>query len=223
MEREQAGRQVDAGWMEQAAREGLPVCHLGGVTGFTSLADGVDRMLAGLESDEVTQSVAARGGITGDAGANRFLDRCMLEDTVNTASVVHGKAAGLQALSQARAKRLSAPSSRSSGAIASGHSEPRALCANSSVLPAPKARIRRNSESTRNQNMSVVLPKANVHTLSGPTAPSPAVNPKSSPAPRRAASSLPPGGRGRKLGGARHYDVESMRDARLARLDNAAS
>jgi hypothetical protein len=227
LERERAGRQVDTGWMEKAAQEGLPVCHLGGVTGFSSLADGVDRMLAGLESDEVTQSVAARGGIVGDAGANRFLERCMLEDTVNTASLVHGKAAGFQALAQARAKRLSsAPSSSSSRT--SGAMAPRALSANSSAstqhskAPAPaKAKASsRSGDHARGQNASVP-PKANVHTLYGPAVSGSAANPKSSPAPRRAASSLPPGGR--KLGGARHYDAESMRDARLARLDKGGS
>merc|ERR1712232_656420 len=48
-EREQAGRQTDSAWMRQAAAKGLPVCHLGGIMGYASLADGVDRAQAGLE------------------------------------------------------------------------------------------------------------------------------------------------------------------------------
>lgn len=228
-ERERAGRPVDAGWMEQAAREGLPVCHLGGVVGFASLADGVDRMYAGLESDEVAQAVAARGGITGDAGANRFVERCMLEDTVNTAALVNGRAAGHQAIAQAR--RRSAAGSASGG---SRGSRQRA------ITTGPRMSGAASNQSAPAESSA---PRSNIHTLAGsaaaqPGAAGPAPQPRRARAaaadqhgpaagrgPRRSATSMPPlpssavPAGGRRLGGVRHHDQASMREARLARLD----
>lgn len=48
-EREASGKLTNAPWMEAATRSGLPTAHMGGIGGFTSLADGVDRAMAGLE------------------------------------------------------------------------------------------------------------------------------------------------------------------------------
>lgn len=48
-ERDKAGKITGATWMNTAAASGLPSAHLGGISGFTSLADGIDRALAGLE------------------------------------------------------------------------------------------------------------------------------------------------------------------------------
>ena len=48
-ERELLGKATATPWMQQAAAEGLPTAHLGGVGGFTALADGIDRAMAGLE------------------------------------------------------------------------------------------------------------------------------------------------------------------------------
>jgi hypothetical protein len=242
-ERERAGRPVDAGWMEQAAREGLPVCHLGGILGFSSLADGVDRMMAGLESDEVTQAMATQGGIVGDAGANRFLERCSLEDQVASASILHGRAAGHEVLAKARSNRqaVSAISTSSSGG-----SRQRALSIGAKA----------SGSSMGNSTSSALAgtARANIHTLGGPSVPkasptpplprgppgqpgngismgnrrprgstgepkAPAPHPKSSPAPRRSSASVPAPAGGRRLGGARHYDEASVREARLARLD----
>jgi len=94
-ERARAGRPLDTGWMQKAEQEGLPVCHLGGITGFTSLADGIDRVYAGLEEGYT-------GGGLPDAGADRILQRLRVEDEVNTASVVHGRTAGLKAIADSR-------------------------------------------------------------------------------------------------------------------------
>lgn len=234
-EREQAGRPVDAGWMEQASREGLPVCHLGGVIGFASLADGVDRVMAGLESDDVSQAVAARGVAVGDAGAQRFLGRCMLEDEVNTASLVHGRAAGHQVIAKARAKRQAAASAGASNST-SGSRQP-------AIASAP--RISGSGGSGPDSSVTSGAPRANVHTLGGPLPSSccpgppsresesrrpkavaaaaeqrgPLPKSKASPAPRRSSASVPVPTGGRRLGGVRHYDQDTMREARLARLD----
>lgn len=243
-ERERAGRPVDTGWMEQASREGLPVCHLGGITGFTSLADGVDRMLAGLESDEVSDSVANRGPVMGDAGANRFMQRLQVEDEVNTASIVDGRAAGLRAIAKAQAKRNSAAPGRASGRLAlapaSGGAPARRAGSVSFPLGGPGS-----------ATSSASAPRANVHSLAGPVAISgnatsshvdgAAAAPegrrisRGGTAPKAAAAkraaTLPPGGRsaagsgsgaaagGRRLGGARHNDPTAMREARLARFE----
>lgn len=48
-EREASGKATGTPWMQAAAGAGLPTAHMGGVGGFTSLADGIDRALAGLE------------------------------------------------------------------------------------------------------------------------------------------------------------------------------
>lgn len=48
-ERELLGKATGTPWMHQAAAEHLPTAHMGGVGGFTALADGIDRALAGLE------------------------------------------------------------------------------------------------------------------------------------------------------------------------------
>lgn len=48
-EREAAGKSTNAPWLGAAAASGLPTAHMGGIGGFTALADGVDRALAGLE------------------------------------------------------------------------------------------------------------------------------------------------------------------------------
>lgn len=236
-DRERAGRPVDTGWMEQASREGLPVCHLGGVVGFASLADGIDRMMAGLESDDVSHAVAVRGGPVGDAGAQRFLGRCMLEDEVNTASIVHGKEAGFQAIARAKAKRQ--PALFGNASNSSIGSRQRAIT--------PGSRMSGGGTAGQNASASSSTPRANVHTLAGPMAarsscgsaaqPSDATcpgaqrrgsageqrgalpNTKASPAPRRSSASVPAPAGGRRLGGARHYDQAAMREARLARLD----
>merc|ERR1719458_846699 len=42
-------------------------------------------------------------------GANRLMDRMQLEDEVNTAAALHGKAAGMHALAAAQAKRRGLP------------------------------------------------------------------------------------------------------------------
>lgn len=227
-EREQAGRPVDAGWMEKASREGLPVCHLGGILGFSSLADGVDRMMAGLEGDGVAQAVASRGAVMGDGGAQRFLGRCMLEDEVATASLLHGKEAGFRAIAKARRQpALAANSSAGGGSVGSRQ---RAI----------------SSGATR----SVVSdsPRANVHTLGGAVAPTAVgagqrpglpqptaaqrrgaageqrglvpLNPKATPAPKRSSTSVPAPAAGRRLGGARYHDPAAMREARLARFES---
>ena len=48
-EREASGKATGTPWMESAANAGLPTAHMGGIGGFTALADGIDRALAGLE------------------------------------------------------------------------------------------------------------------------------------------------------------------------------
>lgn len=93
-ERELSGRQVDAGWMDQAAKEGLPVCHLGGIVGFTSLADG-------------------RGA--GAGAGDRLMQRLQLEDEVNTVTFQQGKAAGHLALAAGREAMKRGSASVSSG------------------------------------------------------------------------------------------------------------
>merc|ERR1719189_735214 len=67
-------------------------------------ADGVDRAYAGLERESDGAAAAANGAVF-DMGANRFMDRMQLEDEVNTVAALHGKAAGMQALAAAQAKR----------------------------------------------------------------------------------------------------------------------
>jgi len=74
-EREEAGKATGAAWMGTATASGLPSAHLGGVSGFTSLADGIDRALAGLEPGFEPENVHAalagrRHGIEGLQQAN---------------------------------------------------------------------------------------------------------------------------------------------------------
>eukprot|EP00747_Dinoflagellata_sp_TGD_P184938 gnl/TRDRNA2_/TRDRNA2_41066_c0_seq1.p1 gnl/TRDRNA2_/TRDRNA2_41066_c0~~gnl/TRDRNA2_/TRDRNA2_41066_c0_seq1.p1 ORF type:complete len:413 (+),score=71.32 gnl/TRDRNA2_/TRDRNA2_41066_c0_seq1:61-1299(+) len=242
-ERESAGRPVDSEWLQQAAREGLPVCHMGGLLGFTSLADGIDRQYAGLEGDAVGSSGGAVGG---GAGASSFMQRLQLEDQVNSAAAVHGRAAGFQALAQAKAKAKAKAAPRSVSAA------PRYDNARGR-LPAP-------------QPPGPTPGRPQVHTLAGPVPPPPAPTgarvpppapkatapapkaaarvpppapkatapaPKAAarvppPAPKAAApKALPPavqagtGVAGKRLGGARHAagDAEALRQARLAKLD----
>lgn len=47
--REAAGKLTNAPWMGAAVAQGLPTAHMGGIGSFTSLADGIDRALAGAE------------------------------------------------------------------------------------------------------------------------------------------------------------------------------
>jgi hypothetical protein len=48
-ERQASGKLTNTPWMEAAVTSGLPTAHMGGISGFTALADGVDRAMAGLE------------------------------------------------------------------------------------------------------------------------------------------------------------------------------
>lgn len=69
-ERETAGKSTGTPWMGEAAASGLPTAHLGGIGGFTSLADGIDRALAGVEPGFEPQRVydALSGGSHGISG-----------------------------------------------------------------------------------------------------------------------------------------------------------
>lgn len=91
-ERESAGRLTDSEWMQQAAAKGLPVCHLGGIMGFASLADGIDRAQAGLEPgfEEMYAGLDDRG----------FAANMAMRDDIASASVVRGKEAGHRALAK---------------------------------------------------------------------------------------------------------------------------
>lgn len=93
-EREQSGRQTDSAWMRQAAAKGLPVCHLGGIMGYASLADGVDRAQAGLEPgfEDMYSGLDAQG----------FAANMAMRDDIASASVVGGRRAGHQALAKYR-------------------------------------------------------------------------------------------------------------------------
>eukprot|EP00927_Polykrikos_kofoidii_P037746 TRINITY_DN31964_c0_g1_i1.p1 TRINITY_DN31964_c0_g1~~TRINITY_DN31964_c0_g1_i1.p1 ORF type:complete len:473 (+),score=64.18 TRINITY_DN31964_c0_g1_i1:32-1420(+) len=152
-ERDRAGRPIDAGWMETASKEGLPVCHLGGIIGFTSLADGIDRAYAGLEGDSFGGLEAAMHcGAVGDSGANRFVRRMQLEDEVNTASLVHGKAAGHRVIADHKRQQQ-----REREAVR-GLALPKSLASSSSdfgVTPAPVS----------GRATSVPLGRANIHGL----------------------------------------------------------
>jgi len=68
-EREASGKATGTPWMQSAANAGLPTAHMGGVGGFTSLADGIDRALAGLEPgfepQRVYGALEESHGITG--------------------------------------------------------------------------------------------------------------------------------------------------------------
>lgn len=230
-EREQQGRPVDAGWMEQAAREGLPVCHLGGILGFSSLADGIDRAYAGLEGEAV---VLASGANAGDVGASRWMQRMQLEDEVNTAAALGGRAAGHQALRQVQARQRPPQRASSSGSGA-GLPQRRALS------QGPPANVASGSTAQPG--------RPNIHTLADAQAPSssrsaaassnstsgtgakPPRVPGASGASRRSASAttaasaqiisptVPSGGR--RVGGARQTqnDAEAMRRARLAKFE----
>merc|ERR1712183_682370 len=98
---------------------------LGGILGFTSLADGVDRAYAGLEGGDMGAPLVAQGAIP-DAGSARFLQRMQLEDEVNTASTVHGKAAGHRVLAAARssARPRSSSMGPSSASSSAGRTAP---------------------------------------------------------------------------------------------------
>jgi len=239
-ERERDGRPVDAGWMEQAAREGLPVCHLGGILGFTSLADGVDRAMAGLEGPAFAEAAVA-GGAVGDAGANRWMQRMELEDEVNTASALHGRVAGQRTLADVQARQrqqraLPGPgvgSARGSGTSGSSRS----------VSAGPSGGARPGSGQQQQ-------PRANIHTLNDrPSLGSGAAEPPRRPpkagsaskaagtaGQRRSASAAPAavgttlvaagagavagtGVGGRRVGGVRKSDPEAMRQARLAKFE----
>lgn len=198
-ERELVGRQVDAGWMEQAAKQGLPVCHLGGIVGFTSLADGMDRAYAGLEENfagpSAAGSSAGPGGSTG-SGGDRLMQRLQLEDEVNTVTFQQGKAAGHRALAAGRAamKRgnTSVASSSSGGALHSG---------------------RRSASSEPTGHALTLAGSAAVRGAScgGQAAAS---------ASRRGSPGLPSG---RKLGGVRvPQGTDAVRQKRLARFDQVS-
>lgn len=234
-EREAAGRRVDAGWMEQAATEGLPVCHLGGLMGFTSLTDGFDRAMAGLEGD-----VNVEGAVF-DAGANQFLQRLHLEDTVNSVSCTQGKTAGYRALAmqpkRAMPKRPSTESPRTGpkaaqpkvgpGRRADPKAFPKQLGAEPSsgvglhngAVPAAPRRAQRGGRSK-----AAVAPKAkqasraNIHTLMDAGA-VPVTDRSGRPDGGGRAASVPPS-QGRRLGGARQNNPEAMVRARLALFDS---
>lgn len=227
-ERARDGRPLDAGWMEQAAREGLPVCHLGGIMGFSSLADGVDRAYAGLERESDSAAAAAQGAVF-DMGANRFMDRMQLEDEVNSVAALHGKAAGMKALAAVQAKRRGhPPPPRAVGAPRTSRDSQRGVGGRSSpALSAPPAPIRGNVHT-----LGGPLPGAGASAVSSGNRPAAkaavaAASPAAAAAgrPRAASAASSPkvrggtGAAGRKLGGVRKATAEDMRQARLARLD----
>eukprot|EP00929_Paragymnodinium_shiwhaense_P063147 TRINITY_DN31565_c0_g1_i1.p1 TRINITY_DN31565_c0_g1~~TRINITY_DN31565_c0_g1_i1.p1 ORF type:complete len:431 (+),score=63.41 TRINITY_DN31565_c0_g1_i1:121-1413(+) len=190
-ERERAGRPVDAGWMEKAAAEGLPVCHLGGIIGFTSLADGIDRAYAGLEGNFGGDALAA--GLGGHGGADRFVSRMALEDEVNTASLVHGRQAGARVLAKAQAKRGSSSNS-SRGQLLGAGAPPMGLASGSAaasssrgeLVVAAGAKRRGVSEPPSSGAASGNASRANIHTLGGPVLGAGQAIVKSSPGPQRA-------------------------------------
>lgn len=195
-ERELSGRQVDAGWMDQAAKEGLPVCHLGGIVGFTSLADGMDRAYAGLEEGFAGPGAGSSAGTGRGAGAgagDRLMQRLQLEDEVNTVTFQQGKAAGHLALAAGRAamKRGSASvsSSSSGGALHSGRRSASSEPTGQALALAGNAAVR--GTSCGGQAAAVVS--------------------------RRSSPALPAG---RKLGGVRvPQGTDALRQKRLARFD----
>lgn len=234
-ERVRDGRPLDAGWMEQAAKEGLPVCHLGGIMGFSSLADGVDRAYAGLERESDGAAAAAQGAVF-DMGANRFMDRMQLEDEVNTAAALHGKAAGMHALAAAQAKRRGLPpppQPRAAGGPRTSRDTQRSNGSRSSpALSAPPAPIRANIHT-----LGTPLPGAGASAVgrgrqastkaavAAPPAAAPkAGRPRAASAAGSGVAASPKvrggtGAAGRRLGGVRNPTAEGMRQARLARLE----
>lgn len=173
-ERASDGRPLDTGWMEQAERAGLPVCHLGGICGFTSLADGVDRVFAGLEDTPI-------GAVVPDGGTDRMLQRLQDEDNINTASLVHGRTAGLKAIADARARRgrgptlppaLPAPSGdRGSSSSCHGRAGGQAAATpprrSASVGVAGPSKSGQGSFGGYQGSLGGLGTKANVHTLAG--------------------------------------------------------
>lgn len=225
-ERVQAGRAVDTGWMEKAAREGLPVCHLGGILGFTSLADGVDRVMAGLEQGIDPEEAAAYGAMA-DGSANQFVQRMQMHDDVNTASLVHGKAAGYRALAkakqqqkQARAQALQAPmappKSRSLSIPGAPKSNVHGL---SSGTPAALAAVPPPPSTSGPSSSSSSKARASGH--SPPLVAAAKSRPTAIAATAQRNLSAPPATSGaHRLGGMRRQDPEAVRRARLAYFDS---
>lgn len=231
-ERQLAGRLTDSEWMQQAAAKGLPVCHLGGIMGFASLADGIDRAQAGLEPgfEEMYAGLDDQG----------FAANMAMRDDIASASVVRGREAGHRALAkyktptgsvrpneraiqdaqQQRAglPRLSMPSGASSPA--SGRmSSPSLGRAGGAIAGA----ARRGSGPGRPASAGPNL-NPRVHTLqdapsSGqqhpPRPPGPAAKAKAKAAAKPKAKAAA----GHRLGGARVQSEEAMRRARLKALD----
>eukprot|EP00930_Biecheleria_cincta_P089443 TRINITY_DN7874_c0_g1_i2.p1 TRINITY_DN7874_c0_g1~~TRINITY_DN7874_c0_g1_i2.p1 ORF type:complete len:376 (-),score=57.25 TRINITY_DN7874_c0_g1_i2:140-1267(-) len=199
-ERELAGRQVDAGWMEEASKQGLPVCHLGGIVGFTSLADGMERAYAGLEegfADPGAAGSSAGPGRGSGSGGDRLMQRLQLEDEVNTVTFQQGKAAGHLALAAGRAAMRRGntsvrSSSSSGGALHSG---------------------RRSASSEPTGQALTLAGSAAVRGVSCGGQAAASVSRRSSPG-------LPSG---RKLGGVRvPQGTDAIRQKRLARFDQVS-
>eukprot|EP00746_Dinoflagellata_sp_MGD_P138706 gnl/MRDRNA2_/MRDRNA2_72301_c0_seq1.p1 gnl/MRDRNA2_/MRDRNA2_72301_c0~~gnl/MRDRNA2_/MRDRNA2_72301_c0_seq1.p1 ORF type:complete len:396 (-),score=56.16 gnl/MRDRNA2_/MRDRNA2_72301_c0_seq1:119-1306(-) len=226
-ERVQAGRAIDSDWMDKCQREGLPVCHLGGILGFTSLADGVDRAMAGLEQGIDPDHAISHGAVP-DMGANRFVSMMQMHDTVNNASICHGKAAGFKALAKAKAqhrRQQSLPPGSSSAASSSPG--PKQM----SVPGAPNANVHGFTSSSA----SAIAPGPGPKPPALPAPKAYATSPKASMPAAQGKASMPtvtgaagqrsrstPSGSssgGHRLGGVRKHDPEAVRRARLARFD----
>merc|ERR1712136_435910 len=182
--------------------------------GFTSLTDGFDRAMAGLEGD-----VNVEGAVF-DAGANQFLQRLHLEDTVNSVSCTQGKTAGYRALAmqpkRAMPKRPSTESPRSG---------PKA--AQPKVGPGRRADLKAFPKQLGAEPSSGV----GLHIGAVPAAPRraqrggrskaavPVTDRSGRPDGGGRAASVPPS-QGRRLGGARQNNPEAMVRARLALFDS---
>lgn len=222
-ERIQAGRAVTSAWMDKAVKEGLPVCHLGGILGFTSLADGADRAMAGLEQGFQPADMAARGAVP-DSGADRFVRQMQVHDDVTNASVLHGKAAGYRALAKAKQQQR-----RSQSAVA-----PSPTTAVGAVPGASRANVHSFSSGSRGSSPPRPLPAPSTPPTAKasprPRAPGSAQSPHPkanstgpsvvSAMPRSRSAVAPSAGRGHRLGGVTKSDPEAIRRARLAHFES---
>mmetsp|Transcript_37019 Transcript_37019/g.78549 ORF Transcript_37019/g.78549 Transcript_37019/m.78549 type:complete len:365 (-) Transcript_37019:31-1125(-) len=192
-DRLKAGRSVDEGWMQQAAQQGLPVCHLGGIIGHVSLADGVDRAMAGVEPGFAPEAVAnsLRDPTAASYGGLLFAERMAQHDIVNTATHVQGRQAGFQAQAQVQDYNRGLRDGRG---LTGGMNAARAIADGNQTRvsrPAPPDN-RRQRTSASSQRSATSSSSRTGHTTVVPL--------------------------GRRLGGARASSQDAMRAARLAKF-----
>jgi len=125
-EREAAGKLTNTPWMGAAIAEGLPTAHMGGIGGFTSLADGIDRALAGVEPGFEPQRVYdALAGDTHSIHGVRALEARARGTSTPTSTSRPGSAAqtnGSTAQTNGRCPRPPVPKGRCNGTLPSAGS-----------------------------------------------------------------------------------------------------